>query len=423
MPSTASPSTKRTEPGPDPVGPAAARGRAGRPGFVAGLERWLGRALRPPLVAGPVLAARPGLLLLTAVLLVGLCALLAGWHARSPSPRVPQDEGARVGVESDFSLRADNSSRKLDDTSAEAPDRPSAPAPQPTVVEDRQEPPPAQAQPAVQLVQAAEPPLAPPPAPAVPEAPTLAPPSPAPPTPAPPEPAKLPEPAVAAPVVPPPVPAEPDIDDPLVDWHRGDVPMTRNWKRVLGYPALLAAALLATPAVADQGDSDAKAKKTDSQKLDEIQKDLQEIKKLAGSIEVLRRDLSNLQAEHNVEVEARKADAKELRDRIGQLESQLKALEARLKDGAGARQANFPPQGPVPGPAGRIRLVNNFDRRALVILNDRSYRLDPGRTEEVTVPAGAYTYEVVVDDYGSVLPRTTRTIEPNAVRTIEIFRR
>src|SRR5262249_1351615 len=114
----------------------------------------------------------------------------------------------------------------------------------------------------------------------------------------------------------------------------------------------------------------------------------------------------------------------DINQRISQLEGKLKALESRL-DLAQTRVANFPPtnSAQAPPPTGRIRLVNNFNRHATVFLNDVAYRLEPGRTAEVTLPAGAYSFWVAVDGFAMVQPPTTGTLTAGVSRTIEIYNR
>src|SRR5262249_23298239 len=120
MPSTASHSTRRTErSGTGPAWPGRLGGLLGRGAAQLGGRPMFAR--RTALLPGPVLAARPGLLVLTTLLLVGLCTLLAFWGALSR----PEDSG--------FNLPAENSSSKLDNTSAEAPANVAVPPPQPKV--------------------------------------------------------------------------------------------------------------------------------------------------------------------------------------------------------------------------------------------------------------------------------------------------
>src|SRR5438034_7771292 len=81
-----------------------------RAGFVSRLSNRLGIARRSNLLPEVGLPARPGLLVLTALLLIALCTLLATWRSH-PRP-------AEAGI----SLLADASSSKLNNASATAPE-------------------------------------------------------------------------------------------------------------------------------------------------------------------------------------------------------------------------------------------------------------------------------------------------------------
>src|SRR5947209_4321696 len=131
MPSTESPSMRKTEKR------AASRARFGNRQWLADRARrvagtWTGFPNRPALLPGLSLAARPGLLLLTALLLVGLCAALVRWTGLA----VPDSAG--------IDLPADVPSFNLNNTSAEASAAPSAPAlhPEPSPTAGKKEQPP-----------------------------------------------------------------------------------------------------------------------------------------------------------------------------------------------------------------------------------------------------------------------------------------
>ena len=79
---------------------------SGRAGFVSRLSNRFGIARRSSLLPEVGLPARPGLLVLTALLLIALCALLATWRFQ-PRP-----------TEAGISLLADSSSSKLNNASA-----------------------------------------------------------------------------------------------------------------------------------------------------------------------------------------------------------------------------------------------------------------------------------------------------------------
>src|SRR5262249_55296499 len=110
-----------------------------------------------------------------------------------------------------------------------------------------------------------------------------------------PEPLQLTETAPVA-ALPPENRIEPEVSDPLEDWHRGDVPMIRNWHKILGYQALLAAAMFAGPASADD---EAKKNSDKAGAVDgkAIKDQLDRIENKLGSIDTLKIDVGGLKKE------------------------------------------------------------------------------------------------------------------------------
>src|SRR5262245_57856970 len=90
------------------------------------------------------------------------------------------------------------------------------------------------------------------------------------------------------------------------------------------------------------------------------------------------------------------AELQELKRRLAAVEQRLAALEQR-------------PAGRVAmaAPTGSILIENRREVPATIIINGTPYRLTPGQRQTVTgVPAGPFTYEVLVDGEGSTGPQT-----------------
>jgi hypothetical protein len=379
---------------------------------VTAISRRLFFMRRPHAVTGRVLSARPGRLVLSTVCLVCLCAILVYWGRR------PRSDSA------DFDLHADNSCSNLDNTSAEQPAAVSEAPTQPTVEAVQSEksaeeseplavsPPPAVVQVSQSDATESGHSLPPPPEQATKLAPnlpsqTLAPP----PVPAP-EPLRLTEPAPDNAVPTPAAMDKPEMSDPLEDWHRGDVPMTRNWHKMLGYQAILAAAMFAVPATAQD---------PPKVKLEDIKELLTKIEHKMSSLDTLKSDVGGLKTEMKLMREANNGAFSDFNRRMEELEAKFKALETRLNQ-AQTRIANFPPNQTAPA-TGRLRLLNNFPSPARVILNNTVYRLNPLESRNVDLPVGPYTFEVLIDGFGSIQPPTTGVLAANTPRTIEIFAR
>jgi hypothetical protein len=318
------------------------------------------------------LASRPALLSLILLLLVGLGVVLACWGVRAEPEYT------------DFDLRTGHSSPKLDITSANSPDGPLAAAfpsevddvkagsPLPESVLEVPAPDPADSRGAYKI----------------PDLPTVAP--------------------ALEPVETTPAPIFDGPGNLFIRSLRGDTPMIRTWK-MLGYPAILAAALSTTPQLAtadDKPTSDSKAEPS--------------LRELKDAIEGIRRKLDSNVLNCNVVAE----DVKKLRDQVTQLQKDLDSLRTR------ASTSNYPSTiaPPTPGIAsssGRVRLINNWPERITVFLNNRSYSLEPDQQMMAEgMHAGDFTYEIMaVHPDGSILPikqKQTRALAANETFTIHV---
>ncbi len=279
------------------------------------------------------LASRPALLALILLLLVGLGAVLAGWSSRPES--------------ANFDLLADPSSHKLDSTSVDKPDH-SAPAISSDAGLMAQGPAVSPIGDGPVVLEIPAPDLADSPGPyKVPDLPAETPP------------------LQSAEQSPAPAPISFDAGT-----FRGDPPMMPTWK-LLGYPAILAAALTTTPSSLSAGD-DGKQQNSDTKKV---------------TLEDLKESLNSIQKK----LEEKKRTADLLESKIAQLERDVASLMRSR-----TTTANYPPNTAIAPSTGRIRLVNTWPEKITVFLNDRTFYVEPNR--EVTVadmPAGSFTYEIL----------------------------
>jgi hypothetical protein len=305
---------------------------------------------------GVSLPARPGLLLLTTLLLSLLCLVLI-IPARSPIP-----------ARAEFVLLSDASSSNLNDnTSAEAG------TPQ-AVVE-----------------------------PSSPDATgTGLPPAPA---------------EDALPVSPPAPVLKPALEPcyPIRDPHRGETPMLRTWK-MLGLKTLLAALFTAAPALG----SNTSGPPSDTEKLDEIQKQLNGLRTAVAEV---KKTLDALSAQEEGKKTEANLGAQKVLSRFADLEKQISDLRADVE-----KLRNVPPpstRSSAFGPAetatplstgmARVEMINSYGQPvSIVINNQRAYLLQPGeRRLSDPIPAGTFTYEVL-----GVTPLVTRTVGADKLFTI-----
>lgn len=405
--STGLPSTKRTESSIG-VGPAAAGAAPGPIPMRAGI---------PPHLRLP---RRTWLFAPACGVLVALCAVLAAWHTSSP----PAPAG--------FDLRADPASPNVDSNSATAAGADPAP-PQPPRAREDDEPrmkigpltrpasdPPAGGAPHVEPPKIELPPL--PPAPEL------------------------------GPRLPPEEQSELHRDSP-----RGDDTMMQV--KTLGLSVALAAALTAQP-LAKAGDvektptaeqmakdikdiKDAQKASSDAlmEQLKAIQKQLDAVPGVRKDVDALKdavRSLNSTLAQTQdtlkttqLSVEIKTTEIKQLHDDLEKARAQMARMEDQIKAGSArcdglteeladlrkklndtSRQAARLTEG-----TGTIRLFNTYAQPVSIVLNGRSYQLDPGASQTLSNQSlGTVTYEVL-----GVAPRVTRTLTADRPLDIEVY--
>lgn len=101
----------------------------------------------------------------------------------------------------------------------------------------------------------------------------------------------------------------------------------------------------------------------------------------------------------------------DLRKRVQSLEKSVELLQQKSQD----RVSLYPAQVST----GTIRLENRLAVGTTILVNDVAYRLQPFQVRDLPAyPAGTFTFEALVDGYGSLQPRATRILEPNRIFTI-----
>jgi hypothetical protein len=192
------------------------------------------------------------------------------------------------------------------------------------------------------------------------------------------------------------------------DSHPGDNPMMRIWNwNMLGFKTVLAATLAASPTFADKSLDPP----SDSDKLDGIQKQLDEIKKpLADlpkavlALTKVERELKDLRAEYLAGVQQEQSQISELKKQVDLLKAEIESLRSR--DVGATRIAGFPPTDSGLAATGRVEIRNTYPEAVGVRVNNKVYRVPPSETVlSDPVPAGTFTYEVFY-----VTPPRSRTV-------------
>jgi len=204
--------------------------------------------------------------------------------------------------------------------------------------------------------------------------------------------------------------AELELDDTVRDVHRGNTPMRNTW-RLLGLKAVLVAALTASPAVAIDPE---KPLDKDKQDLAEIKRLLEGINKSLGSLDRLEREIEELRFDRDVRVKSLQAEIIDLKRQVARMKDNLD----RVVGPDGSRRTAFSPptDAAPPLPSGTVRIVSTYPEPAEVIVNDRTFLVQPFQTVVTRIPAGSFTYEVPISG-----KRANRTLAANDTFKITLF--
>jgi DNA-binding transcriptional MerR regulator len=191
--------------------------------------------------------------------------------------------------------------------------------------------------------------------------------------------------------------------------------MLRTWK-MLGLETLLAALFTAAPALA----SNTAGPPSDSEKLDEIQKQLNGLR---TSVADIKKTLDAWNAQEEAKKPESNLAAQRVLSRIADLDKQISELRGDVEKlrnvppPSTRSSAYSPPETATPLNTGmaRVEMINTYGQPvSIVVNNQRSYQLQPGeRRLSDPIPAGAFTYEVL-----GVTPLVTRTVGADKLFTV-----
>src|SRR5262249_47685171 len=146
-------------------------------------------------------------------------------------------------------------------------------------------------------------------------------------------------------------------------------------------------------------------KQTDSQKIDEILRQLRDVKTTSDNV---RAELDNLETREKLRNQKLAQEIGERiergRDSLGSLKGRIKRLQTdlaalRAQPSTSNRTANYPAPGngaaPPPPGSTTIRLRNTFPEEVSVVVNGVSHRLMPGQTQDLFGQPGPFTYEII----------------------------
>jgi len=188
--------------------------------------------------------------------------------------------------------------------------------------------------------------------------------------------------------------------------------MMHTWK-LIGLHTLLAGMLTAGPALAEPPN--------DSEKLTEVQKQLDQMKKTlekltmsAGLLDALDRKMDDFAKQSTLSSQKAQDQVNEVRKELAALRAEFETLRDRTSDARVSRFAPSDISAPAQASAGRVELVNTYPSEVTVVVNRRTYHLAPGEHRlSDPVPAGTFTYEVL-----GITPQRNRPMAGDQVFTV-----
>jgi hypothetical protein len=191
--------------------------------------------------------------------------------------------------------------------------------------------------------------------------------------------------------------------------------MTRTWK-LIGINTLLAALLTSSPSPGQNGArSDGPAQKvSESKKLDDIQNQLdelkKELKKANAALATVTQELRSLRTDGDLRYQGTYNQITDLKDQFARLQVEVETLRKRAD--STTREAGSPPE--LPASSGRVEMVNTYPSEIAIVINRRTYRVAPNETRlSEPIPAGTFTYEVL-----GYAPQKTRAVAANKIYSI-----
>jgi hypothetical protein len=102
-------------------------------------------------------------------------------------------------------------------------------------------------------------------------------------------------------------------------------------------------------------------------------------------------------------------EIRRLKDEVAALRRELNAMK---------NSTSLRPPGVSPIGMGTVRVVNEYPVEVSIVINDKSYRVAPGTTLNVEVPAGDFTYQLLTS--GPAATPTRSTIKEKEVVTLRV---
>jgi predicted RNase H-like nuclease (RuvC/YqgF family) len=191
--------------------------------------------------------------------------------------------------------------------------------------------------------------------------------------------------------------------------------MNRMWK-MLALPAVAAIVLMASPVRAEPPNNSEKLDEL-QKAINEVKKDLADLKKALPSATALKKDLDDHRIESTARGQKTEEQITELRDQLRQLTAALTNLTTSLenerrnaqkdmkdlRDELNAlkeRVAKMEPARPneirpAPSGTGYVVVTNTYPTEVRVRVNGAEYPVPSGQTLRTEVRAGRFTYQVV----------------------------
>jgi hypothetical protein len=145
-----------------------------------------------------------------------------------------------------------------------------------------------------------------------------------------------------------------------------------------------------------------------------------DMKRISESLESIVAELKGMRTDLNTGAAGNQIQLRGLNEKIASLEKAMTAMRDQIK---------FYQPAPAPSPGttttdklplvGRIRLRNDFVNPVSVVVNGKSYRLDPGQSDTLNnIPAGPFSFEII-----GIQGRKQEMLAANETYTITVYTR
>lgn len=165
---------------------------------------------------------------------------------------------------------------------------------------------------------------------------------------------------------------------------------------------VLGAALLVAPSIAN------------AEPKEDMAKTVEKLEGVVKKLETVEKGLTDYKTSNATAVRQLQEDVEALKSKVRQIEEDVKLIRQFVTNPSSTSRREATETAPK---MGRLKLANEYLEEMSVAVNGVSYRLLPGQTRTINVPAGTFTYQVLQLQASAQV----RSIAPDEEKPIRIF--